>query len=75
MTSRREFLKKTGAAAALAAAGSVLGPDLAGAFGAPRYPRGVESFEELPVKELLAAALEAAKAAGATWADARIGRY
>src|SRR5512146_3403127 len=75
MTSRREFLKKTGAAAALAAAGSMLGPDLAGAFGPPRYPRGVESFEELPVRELLAAALEAAKAAGATWADARIGRY
>ncbi|HSQ30575.1 MAG TPA: TldD/PmbA family protein [Gemmatimonadaceae bacterium] len=75
MTSRREFLKKTGAAAALAAAGSVLVPDFAGAFGPPRYPRGVASFEELLVKELLAAAIDAAKAAGATWADARIGRY
>ena len=75
MTSRREFLKKTGAAAALAAAGSVLVPDFAGAVGPPRYPRGVEAFEELPVKELLTAAIDAAKAAGATWADARIGRY
>ncbi|HTI65880.1 MAG TPA: DNA gyrase modulator, partial [Gemmatimonadaceae bacterium] len=76
MTSRRQFLRETGAAAALAAAGSVLGPGLAGALTAPpRYPRGVESFEELPVRELLTAAIETAKSAGATWADARIGRY
>ena len=76
MTSRREFLRKTGAAAAFAAAGSVLGPDLTNALAAPpRYPRGVRSFEELPIRELLTAAIDAARAAGATWADARISRY
>jgi TldD protein len=42
---------------------------------APIYPRGVSAFEELPIKELLADALTAAKAAGASWSDARIGRY
>ena len=76
MTSRRDFLKKTGAAAALAAAGSALYPGLGGALGAaPVYPRGVSAFEDLPIKELLMEALNAAKAAGASWSDARIGRY
>jgi TldD protein len=76
MTSRRDFLKKTGAAAALAAAGSALYPGFGGVLGAaPVYPRGVTAFEELPVKELLMDALNAAKAAGASWSDARIGRY
>ncbi len=76
MTSRRDFLRKTGAAAAVAATGSLLHPGLAGAFAAaPIYPRGVSSFEELPVRELLMEALGAAKGAGASWSDARIGRY
>jgi TldD protein len=76
MTSRRDFLKKTGAAAALAAAGSALYPGFGGVLGAaPVYPHGVTAFEELPIKELLMEALNAAKAAGASWSDARIGRY
>ncbi|HEX3865964.1 MAG TPA: DNA gyrase modulator, partial [Gemmatimonadaceae bacterium] len=77
MTSRRDFLKHTGVAAAMAAAGSAIATRVAGAFpsAVPIYPRGVGSFEELPVKALLADALSAAKASGATWADARIGRY
>jgi TldD protein len=76
MTSRRDFLKKTGAAAALAAAGSALYPGFGGVLGAaPVYPRGVTAFEELPIKELLMEALNVAKAAGASWSDARIGRY
>src|SRR5829696_3983773 len=76
MTTRREFLKKTGSAAALAAAGSVVFPGLTSAMTAPPiYPSGVGSFEELPIKELLLEAIGAAKGAGASWSDARIGRY
>jgi TldD protein len=76
MTTRRDFLRQTGVAAAIAAANAALRPGLAGALSAsPIYPRGVGSFEELPVKELLAAGLESAKSAGATWADVRISRY
>ena len=76
MTSRRDFLKKTGAAAAMAAVGSAIHPGIASALTAPPiYPRGVGSFEELPIKELLMEALNAAKGAGASWSDARIGRY
>jgi len=60
----------------MAAAGATLIPGLANALTAPPiYPTGVSAFEELPIKELLMDALTAAKAAGATWADARIGRY
>src|SRR6476646_1078489 len=76
MTSRREFLRNTGVAAAIAAANSALSPVFSRALAAqPVYPRGVGTFEELPIKELLADALSAAKGAGASWADARIGRY
>src|SRR4029078_2584004 len=76
MTSRREFLRNTGVAAAIAAANSALSPVFTRALGAqPAYPRGVGAFEELPIEELLADALNAAKGAGASWADARIGRY
>lgn len=76
MTSRRDFLKTTGAAAAMAAVGSVFDSRIASAMAAPPiFPRGVSSFEELPIKELLMDAITAAKSAGATWADARIGRY
>ena len=76
MTSRRDFLRQTGVAAAIAAANAALTPGIANALTAmPRYPRGVHEFEDLPVKQLLADALSAARAAGASWADARIGRY
>ena len=76
MTTRREFLRQTGAAAAMAAAGAAVLPGFAGALTAPPlYPRGVSSFEELPIKELLMDALNTAKGAGASWSDARIGRY
>jgi TldD protein len=75
MTSRREFLKHTGVAAAIAAANAALHPSVASAFSGPIYPQGISEFEDLPIKELLMDALSAAKSAGATWADARIGRY
>jgi TldD protein len=76
MTTRRDFLKHTGTAAAIAAANSLLRPGIASALGAtPIYPRGIAAFEDLPIKELMMEALDAAKAAGATWSEARIGRY
>jgi TldD protein len=77
MTSRREFLRHTGVAAALAATGSALHPGIAGALSSapPIYPRGISAFEELPIKELLMEALNAAKGSGAQFSDARIGRY
>src|SRR4051812_46711816 len=75
MTTRRDFLKRTGSAAAAAAVGGSLLPGIASAMNAPIYPRGVAVFEDLPIKELLMEAIGAAKAAGATFSDARIGRY
>jgi len=76
MTSRRDFLKRTGSAAAMAAVGGTVLPGLATAMSSmPIYPPGVSAFEELPIKELLMSAIGAAKAAGATFSDARIGRY
>ena len=76
MTSRRDFLKKTGVATAAVVAGSVLTPGLGSVLHAAAvFPRGVGTFEELPIRELLMAALDAARGAGASWSDARIGRY
>ena len=74
MTTRRDFLRHTGAAAAIAAAGSALLPRGAAALLPGGATRPV-ALEEIPVKELLMEALNAAKLAGASWADARIGRY
>ena len=76
MTTRRDFLKRTGSAAAMAAVGGTMLPGLASSLTAmPVYPPGISAFEELPIKELLMSAIGAAKAAGATFSDARIGRY
>ncbi|HEY4138854.1 MAG TPA: DNA gyrase modulator, partial [Casimicrobiaceae bacterium] len=76
MTSRRDFLKRTGSAAAIAAVGGTVLPGLASAMTSmPVYPHGVSAFEELPIKELLMSAIGAAKSAGASFSDARIGRY
>jgi TldD protein len=72
MTDRRAFLKN----AAAAAIGGTLLPGLANALTAPPiFPHGVSQFEELPIRELLMEAIGAAKSAGATFSDARIGRY
>jgi hypothetical protein len=61
MTSRREFLRNTGVAAAIAAANSALSPAFSRAFAAqPVFPRGYSTFVELPIKDLLADALSAA---------------
>jgi TldD protein len=68
---RRDFLRTTAAAAAVAGGRAVTGP-IAPAFAAPLIaaPRA-EAF----VEELAMEALNAARDAGATYADARIGRY
>ncbi len=73
MTNRRDFLKTGAAASALALVGPTLSRAEALAQRAAPTP-------ELPamdavVKELLTEALNAAKVGGASFADARIGRY
>ena len=65
-TNRRDFVKKTGAAAvALTVAPRLLVAN----------PRNPTRWAEPAADQLMAAALEAARGAGATYADVRIGRY
>ncbi|MEJ7812627.1 MAG: TldD/PmbA family protein [Gemmatimonadaceae bacterium] len=78
MTTRRDFLVQSGlAAAGLAAAnastltGAPLGSVGRGAGGRAPSPEAAEPN----AKELMMVALDAAKAAGASYADARVGRY
>lgn len=74
---RRDFVKST----ALAAGGLVLAPGLAGAAGSridgalPPRPGARGGWVDPATRELLLAALDAATAAGAEYADARVGRY
>ena len=66
MTDRREFLKQSGAAAAVLTAGGVIRPGVV---------RATPTVAQDPAtKELLMVALNAAKMAGAGYADVRIGR-
>src|SRR5688500_15586179 len=69
---RRDFLRTTAAAAAVAGGRAVTGAPIAPAFAAPLVgaPRAEAFIEELALE-----ALNAAKAAGASYADARVGRY
>ena len=72
MTGRRDFLKQTGtAAAALAVVGSARLPAQEAARRAESPARDMDAS----VKELLMVALNAARGAGASFSDARIGRY
>src|SRR6187397_1253348 len=75
MTTRRDFMKQGGAAlgASLFAGSAIAGiPSLLSAAGPAPSSRAMETFYQQPaVKELMAAALAAAKAAGASYADAR----
>jgi len=65
MTDRRDFLKTTGALAAMAAGSALL----------PRRARAAQQPEmDAATRDLLMAALDAARSAGAQFADARIGR-
>src|SRR5678816_962693 len=78
MSDRREFLKKTGiAAGAIAASGAFRTAEAAAsALTTPAaLPTSVPPPMDPATKELLMEALNAAKLAGATYADARIARY
>jgi TldD protein len=76
MTTRRDFLRKSATAAAALAASRVVLPEEAFAFAAAQ--RGAETVAFIPddaqIRELLMAALEASRSAGASYADARVGR-
>ncbi len=72
MTNRRDFLKTGAAAGALA----IVGPSLTRADAlAQRVASAPLPAMDPAVKELLTEALNAAKMGGASFADARIGRY
>ena len=71
MTDRRDFLRTTGAAAAAAFA-LASAPRRAGA--APAY-EDLDRFQSGASKELLLEAINAAKMAGASYADCRIARF
>jgi len=73
MTNRRDFLKTGAAAGALAIAGPAL--TRADAFAQRVAPTPAPAPMDPAVKELLTEALNAAKLGGASFADARIGRY
>src|SRR5262249_57145154 len=78
MSDRGEFLKKTGIAAGAIAAGSALraAEAAAGALPGPvLLPAPTPPPMDAATKELLMEALNTAKLAGATYADARIARY
>jgi len=73
MTDRREFLKQAGVTGAALTMLSALPNGVHAASAAT--PREVEIFSGAAPKELMMEALNAAKAAGASWADARIARF
>src|SRR5690349_19330899 len=78
MSDRRDFLKKTGIAAGAIAAGGALRTAEAATSAlttAVPSPASVPPPMDPATKELLMEALNAAKLAGATYADARIARY
>src|SRR5215207_5565834 len=76
MSDRREFLKKTGlAAGALAATGALRQAEAAAGVLAPPRTAAPAAPMDAATKELLMEALNAAKLAGASYADARIARY
>jgi TldD protein len=68
---RRDFLRTTAAAAAVAGGRAVTGAPIAPAFAATTAAPRAEAF----VEELALEALNAARDAGASYADARVGRY
>ena len=77
MTTRRDFLKQSGSAVgATALAASALGtiPRLLSAAPAPDYRALTVFANAADVKEVMNAALNAAKMAGATYADVRLSR-
>jgi len=73
MTDRREFLKRAGITGTALAVMSGLPSSVLAV--PPVSRRDVDRFESGANKELMMEALNAAKAAGASFADARIGRF
>ncbi|HSA57723.1 MAG TPA: TldD/PmbA family protein [Gemmatimonadaceae bacterium] len=78
MSSRRDFLKQGGAAAgaialggALRQAEAMLPPEFSASPAAPQQAPAMDAA----TRELLMEALNAARSAGASYADARVGRY
>ncbi len=78
MTNRRDFLRHSGVAVGTSMlAGSALTalPRILSAAGPAPNSRAIDAFSDIPgVKEMMASALAAAKAAGATYADVRCSR-
>jgi TldD protein len=74
MTDRREFLRQAGITGATLAAITALPRGALAAPAAP-HPRDLERFEGGAPKELMMEALNAAKMAGASFADCRIARF
>jgi TldD protein len=72
MPNRRDFLRRTAASAGALAAARLLRPADALAHGV--LPPLIEP-EAVPIEQLLLEAVGAARAGGASFADARIGRY
>ncbi len=72
MPNRRDFLRHTATAAGALAASRILQPS--GALARGLLPPLVEP-ESVPIERLLMDAIGAARSGGATFADARIGRY
>src|SRR4051794_12665880 len=70
---RRDFIKKTGMAAAGIAAANDLSPGRA--FAGLLAEQPMEMPQDDVIKQLMATALNAAKSAGASYSDVRIGRY
>ncbi|HEY8165849.1 MAG TPA: TldD/PmbA family protein [Gemmatimonadaceae bacterium] len=72
---RREFLKKSGLTAAALAATGAFSPAnaMAGLFRPPPSPDAIPPDDV--IRELMMAAINTAKSAGASYSDVRIGRY
>src|SRR5688500_4514445 len=68
MTKRRDFLKTSAVAAGAIAASRLLSP-------AEIFAARIEALQTSDIEQLLLQAVDQMKAAGATFADARIGRY
>ena len=75
MTTRRSFLRHSAYAAGAAAAGQLLLPDTLLARVAAGAAHLGPRLDDVDIDALLMAALGAARSAGASYADARIGRY
>ena len=75
MTDRRDFIKKAGGLAAATLVGAAIPRSAHGLFVEPHPPHLAPREMDPAVRELLLEAINAAKMAGASYADARISRF